>query len=70
MVVGRNPYTVIFVRRSPLRLVPLSATMTSLTELAIGILADARQLDEYTNSKGLGYSTFEIDTLSDLPPGM
>ncbi len=41
--------------------------MTSLTEIAEGILADAKRLDEYTASKGLRYSTFEKDTLSNLP---
>lgn len=41
--------------------------MASLTKTAEGILADARRLDYYTTTKGLGYSTFEKDTLSDLP---
>lgn len=41
--------------------------MASLTEIAQGILADAKRLDEYTTSKGLSYSTFEKDTLSNLP---
>lgn len=41
--------------------------MASLTEIAEGILADAKRLDEYTKSKGLNYSTFENDTLSNLP---
>lgn len=41
--------------------------MGSLTEIAQGILADAKRLEEYTTSKGLSYSTFEEDTLSNLP---
>lgn len=41
--------------------------MESLTEIAQGILADAKRLDEYTTSKGLSYSTFEQNTLSNLP---
>lgn len=41
--------------------------MASLTEIAEGILANAKRLDEYTASKGLRYSTFEKDTLSNLP---
>ena len=41
--------------------------MASLTEIAEGILADAKRLDEYTTAKGLGYSTFEKDALSNLP---
>ena len=41
--------------------------MASLSEIARDILADAKRLDEYTTSKGLGYSTFEKDSLSNLP---
>ena len=42
--------------------------MASLTEIAEGILANAKRLDEYTASKGLSNSTsFENDTLSNLP---
>lgn len=41
--------------------------MASLTEIAEGILANAKRLDEYTASKELRYSTFEKDTLSNLP---
>lgn len=41
--------------------------MASLTSIAESILVDAKRLDEYTTSKGLGYSTFEKDTLDNLP---
>jgi hypothetical protein len=41
--------------------------MASLTKIAQGVLADAKRLDEYTTSKGLGYATFEDDSLSNLP---
>lgn len=41
--------------------------MASLTEIAEGILADAKRLDEYTISKSLTASTFESDSLSNLP---
>lgn len=39
----------------------------TLTEIAERILANAKRLDEYTSSSGLGYSTFEKDTLGGLP---
>ena len=41
--------------------------MASLTEIAERILADAKRLDAYTTEKGLPYSTFEKDSLSNLP---
>lgn len=41
--------------------------MASLTAIAEGILADARRLDQYTASKGISASTFENDSLSNLP---
>ena len=41
--------------------------MVSLTEIAEGVLANAKRLDEYTASKGLRYSTFEKDTWCNLP---
>lgn len=41
--------------------------MASFTEIAEGILANARRLDEFTASKGLTPSTFENHTLNDLP---
>ncbi|KAL8722885.1 MAG: hypothetical protein Q9225_000718 [Loekoesia sp. 1 TL-2023] len=40
--------------------------MASLTSIAEGILADAKLLDEYTTSRGLGYANFEEDTWSGL----
>lgn len=41
--------------------------MASLTSIAEGILVDAKRLDEYTNSKGLEHTTFEKETLGNLP---
>jgi len=41
--------------------------MPSLTEIAEGILADAKRIDAYTASKGLPDASFEKDTLSELP---
>ncbi|KAL9005014.1 MAG: hypothetical protein Q9188_002195 [Gyalolechia gomerana] len=41
--------------------------MASLTSIAEGIVADAKLLDEYTTSKGLGWTSFDNDTWNDLP---
>lgn len=41
--------------------------MSSLTEIAESILANAKRLDAYTASKGLPSSSFEHNTLDDLP---
>jgi len=41
--------------------------MPSLTEIAEGILAGAKRLDGYTSSKGLPFTSFANNTLSDLP---
>ena len=41
--------------------------MASLTEIAQGILANAKLLDEYTTSQGLSSPAFENDSLSNLP---
>ncbi|KAL8946577.1 MAG: hypothetical protein Q9222_007050, partial [Ikaeria aurantiellina] len=44
--------------------------MPSFTSLAEEALASARQLDEYLASKNLPPSSFETDTLTDLPPDL
>lgn len=41
--------------------------MPSLTELAEEILINAKCLDAYLDSKGLSSTSFEEDTLGDLP---
>ncbi|MCJ1470776.1 hypothetical protein MMC07_009423 [Pseudocyphellaria aurata] len=41
--------------------------MPSFTEIAESILADAKRLDAHISSKGLPPSSFERDTLDDLP---
>jgi len=42
--------------------------MPSLTQIAEEILANAKRLDAYTSSKALPSTSFELDTLGDLPP--
>jgi hypothetical protein len=44
--------------------------MPSLTELAEEILASAKCLDTYLDSKGLPSTSFQRDTLTDLPPDL
>ena len=41
--------------------------MLSLTKLAEDILANAKRLDEYTSSQSLPPTSFDNDTLKDLP---
>jgi len=41
--------------------------MASLTEIAEGVLANAKRLDAYTASKGLPPTSFKEHTLDDLP---
>ena len=41
--------------------------MPSLTEIAEGILADAKRLDAYISSKRSPSSSFDRDSLHDLP---
>lgn len=41
--------------------------MPSLTELAEEILANAKRLDAHLDSRGLPSTSFEKDTLTDLP---
>lgn len=46
---------------------PTFSTMSTLTEIAEGILADAKALDALTASKNLASSSFETYTLANLP---
>lgn len=41
--------------------------MASLTQIAEGILAQAKRLDAFTEGRGLPSSSFDRHTLSDLP---
>ena len=44
--------------------------MTSFTDIAQSILADAKKLDEHTTTQGLGSVSFENDCLSNLSPDL
>lgn len=44
--------------------------MSTLTEIAEGILANAKRLDAFTSSQGLPSPSFECDTLQNLPPDL
>ena len=41
--------------------------MPSLVKIAEEILANAKLIDAYTCSKGLPFTSFEVDTLGNLP---
>jgi len=41
--------------------------MPTLTEIAVGILINAKRLDDYTASKGLASPSLEEFTLNNLP---
>ena len=44
--------------------------MSSLTEIAQGILANAKQLDAFCSTQNLPPSSFHRDTFADLPPDL
>lgn len=44
--------------------------MSSLTQLAEEILANAKRLDSYTSSNNLPPASFDHDSFSDLPPDL